>query len=260
MNLFNRGARHRTGRNPKPAIFRRGLRISRICETSDRSISVPSTGVANTPETRVHADGMLADFHERAAQPVDVGNDRGVEGEGRDPGDGSLRSEVEATLEKGAVHGHFTDRFHIVVAVDVAQVDQIHRVFRRLLGMAGKAKGPDLEGAPAGLVRRLRGQAPFRLPSPEPPPGEDQAENFPRREDSQSGALGSRGKRRGDTLAGGIEFVAVEGADQPALAHAPPRVRPKIGTQVRANRLGDADAAHRHHTRRRRSRPSMSFG
>ena len=48
MNLFMMGARSLIGRNPSPAIHRFGLRISRACETSDRSMSVPSTGVVST--------------------------------------------------------------------------------------------------------------------------------------------------------------------------------------------------------------------
>ena len=85
---------------------------------------------------------------------------------------------------KGPSHGHFPDGIHVMVAVDVAQVSEIDRILGRLLGMAGKAQGRDLEAAPTGLIRQLRGQAPLRLPPTEPPPGEDQAENFPRREDS----------------------------------------------------------------------------
>ena len=42
------GARSPTGRNPNPATFRFGLRISRTCEASVRSISLPSTGVVST--------------------------------------------------------------------------------------------------------------------------------------------------------------------------------------------------------------------
>ena len=48
MNLFMMGARSLLVRNPRPAIHRFGLRIPLACETSDRSMSVPSTGVAST--------------------------------------------------------------------------------------------------------------------------------------------------------------------------------------------------------------------
>ena len=48
MDLFMMGARSLTGRNPNPAIHLFGLRIYPTCETSDRSTSVPSKGVAST--------------------------------------------------------------------------------------------------------------------------------------------------------------------------------------------------------------------
>ena len=48
MNLVMIGARILSGRNLRPAIHRLGPRISRTCETSDKSIRMPSTGVANT--------------------------------------------------------------------------------------------------------------------------------------------------------------------------------------------------------------------
>ena len=48
MSLFMMGARSLGGRNPRPTMRRLGLRISRTCETSDRSMCVPSTGVAST--------------------------------------------------------------------------------------------------------------------------------------------------------------------------------------------------------------------
>ena len=48
MNQFMMGPRNFTGRNARPAIHRLGLRISRTCATSDRSLSEPSTGVAGT--------------------------------------------------------------------------------------------------------------------------------------------------------------------------------------------------------------------
>ena len=48
MNLLISGARIPVGRNPNPTMNRLGFRISRTCETSDSSMSVPSTGVAST--------------------------------------------------------------------------------------------------------------------------------------------------------------------------------------------------------------------
>ena len=107
--------------------------------------------------------------------------------------------------------------------------------------MAGEAEGLDLEIAPANLVR-VRGQVPLRLPALDPPPGEDQAVDDPRLEDSQPRGPGWSGEGSGDALTGGIELKAMEGADEPAIADTPPRGGPQIGAQVRANGLGDADA------------------
>ena len=109
--------------------------------------------------------------------------------------------------------------------------------------MTGKAGGLDLEVAPAGLVQRVRRQAPLRRPSPDPPPGKDQAENFLCLEDSQPRGPGREGIGSGDALASCIVFKAMKGTDEPATAYAPSRGGPQIGSQVRANGLGYADAA-----------------
>ena len=243
MNLFMMGARHRTGRNPRPAIFRAGLRISRTCETNDMSISVPSTGVASTQRRESHADGVLANFHERVAQPKTWAVTEVSKVRFATLAMLSGRPEVETGLETVAVHGHFLDGAYVVVAMDVAQVGEIHRVFRRLLGMAGKAERPDLEAGPAGLVRRHRGQAPLRLPPPEPPPGEDQAENFPRLEDTQLRGLGWRGMGCGDAP-GPVASNSKpwKGQTNRPSRRAPACRGPKVGPQVRANRFGNADA------------------
>ena len=105
MILFMMGARNATGRNPRPAIHRPGLRISRTCEASDRSMSVPSTGVA---------------------QPKDSGLGGDVKGEIRDSGYRAGAPEVEVALETGPVHRNWLDAVHAVVAMDVAKVAQIH--------------------------------------------------------------------------------------------------------------------------------------
>ena len=57
MNLFTMGARIRVGKKLKPTIGRLGVCSGRILETMDMSISVPSTGVANT--------------HRRASRPME---------------------------------------------------------------------------------------------------------------------------------------------------------------------------------------------
>ena len=119
---------------------------------------------------------------------------------------------------------------------------QIHRVLRCLLGMARKADGPDVEIAPASLIRQIRGQAPLRLSSPYPPPSEDQAENFLCLEDSQLRGLGWVGIGSGDALAGCIVLIAMEGTDEPATGYAASRGGPQIGAQVRTKGLGDTDA------------------
>ena len=107
--------------------------------------------------------------------------------------------------------------------------------------MAGKADGPDLEVAPAGLFRQIGGQAPLWLPSPDSPPGEDQTANFLCLEDSQLRGLGRVGIRGGDALAGCIELISMEGTDEPATAYTPSRGRPQIGAQGVGNK---ASAAH----------------
>ena len=67
MNLFIMGARSPTGRNPKPATFLFGLRISRTCETSDRSISLPSLRRCQHPEAHVHSNGVFSHLHKGVA-------------------------------------------------------------------------------------------------------------------------------------------------------------------------------------------------
>ena len=108
-----------------------------------------------------------------------------------------------------SVHRHFLDGVHVVVAMHVPQVGYFHGVLGRLLRVAGKAEGVDLEVAPADLVQWIFVQTPLRLPSTDPPPDEDQAEKFSCVEDSQLRGPGCRGVGSGNALAGCVEFVAV---------------------------------------------------
>ena len=133
--------------------------------------------------------------------------------------------------------------FHVVVAVHVAQVGQVHRVLCRLLRVAGKPEGLDFKVAPLVSCRRLFGQVPLRRASVDAPPGEDEAENLPRGEDAQPRALGRR--RIGSRDAGARRVVgeAVKGTDQSAVAHAPAGCGAQRGSQVRTERPGDADGS-----------------
>ena len=140
-----------------------------------------------------------------------------------------------------AVDQRLLDGLDVVVAVDVAQVGQVHGVLGRLLWVAREAEGADLEAAPALRIQRSDGQAPLGLPSVDAPPGEDEAEYLLGLEDAQLRGPGRLGEGRGDALAGGVEFVAVEGAEEPAVADAPPGGGAQVGPKVRADGLGDAD-------------------
>ena len=100
-----------------------------------------------------------------------------IKGQSCDFGDPPSAPEVEASLETRPVHRYCPDTVHAVVAVDIKEVGQIHGVLCCLLGMAGKACGPDLELAPPCFVQRIRGQVPLRLSSLDSPPSENQAKN-----------------------------------------------------------------------------------
>ena len=106
----------------------------------------------------------------------------------------------------------------------------------------GESDGPDFLAAPAGLVRPVRVQAPLWGPSLDSPPGEYQTVNFLRLEDSQPRVTGWVGIGSGDTLAGRVELIAVEGADEPPFTYSASGGRTQIRAQMRAVGLGDADA------------------
>ena len=220
------------------------LRVSDLSHLrDDRQVDERAVdGRRQDPQTRVHTDRSLADLHERVAQSVDPGVGDHVEDEGREPGDPPRSPEAEAALQAGAVDRDRIDLRHVAVAVDVAQMGHVDRILRRLLGVTGEAQGADLLPAPAGIVGRAAVQTPLRLAPADAPPGEDQAADLPRLEDPQPGRAGRRRERRMHALAGRVELEAVEGADEPALADAAPRVGAQVGTEMRADRLGDADA------------------
>ena len=88
-----------------------------------------------------------------------------------------VRLKSKRHSRRGPVHRYCPDTVHAVVAVDIKEVGQIHGVLCCLLGMAGKACGPDLELAPPCFVQRIRGQVPLRLSSLDSPPSENQAKN-----------------------------------------------------------------------------------
>ena len=129
------------------------------------------------PHAHIDSYGVLADLYERISQPNDTSLGRDVQSERRNLGDPPSAPEVEAALETRPVHRYCPDTVHAVVAVDIKEVGQIHGVPCCLLGMAGKAYGPDLELAPACFVQRIRGQVPLRLSSLDSPPSENQAKN-----------------------------------------------------------------------------------
>ena len=168
MNRFISGARSLYGEESQTSYPRRfGPRISRTWETSDRSMSVPSTGVDSTHRRM----SMPMDFsrisHERVAQSEDVGVGGDVQIEGQDPGYPVVAPEVEVASEVGPVYRHLSDAVHVAVPVDVEQVGQVHRVLRRILGMPGEAEGPDRDGrsSRSGLTGQWAGAIAAPAPS-----------------------------------------------------------------------------------------------
>ena len=93
-----------------------------------------------------------------------------------------------------------------------------------------------------GPIGGIFGKAPLRGPPPLSPPREDQAEHFPCRVDLKLRGSGCRGVRSGDALAGGVVFEPVKRAHEAAVAHLAAGGRAKLGSQVRAYRIGHADA------------------
>ena len=120
---------------------------------------------------------------------------------------------------------------------------EVDRVFRGFLGMAPEPDAPELGIAPVRRAALRRGELPLRRPPADAVPGEDQPLELPRLVPRQPGGLRRRRVRRGDAPAGRVVLVAVERADEAAVAHPAAGLGPEIGAQMRADRPGDADRA-----------------
>ena len=158
-----------------------------------------------------------------------------------DPGYFLASREVEAALEVGALHLDGADPVHAAEAVHVAQVSVVDGVLGRLLGMPREPDAPGLELAPVVPGRFFR-EAPLRRPSAQPPPGEDETQDFARLEHVQPGGPGRRRVGRLDALTGGVVLEPVEGTDEAAVPHHAADVGAQFRTQMRAEVLRHADA------------------
>ena len=151
--------------------------------------------------------------------------------------------ETESALKPRPVDQHRRFIGDVVVAVDKAQVRDVHRILAGLLRMAGKPNRPDLQIGPVVAGSRDIRQLPLRRSSSEAPPTEDQAFDLTHFEEVQLRGTGGRSRWRGHALPAGLELEPVKRTDESPADDFPPGFRSQIGPQVRTHRSRNADLA-----------------
>ena len=93
-----------TGRNPRPEMNRRGLRISRSLADQHKIDKPAVNGCCEYPQSRIHINGFLVDFDEGVAESIDMSDGRNVVHEVFYTQDPANAFEVEATLQIGTIY------------------------------------------------------------------------------------------------------------------------------------------------------------